>query len=374
MKALKSIQSLLKVAALALLFATPTLAQAFQIAELPTACLPDRAVKDQTQACHCPPARLCDDPEAMPFDLQLRCCDVPTGACKNNGCTSGWQQAYGTQSGMPLFYCKTKPDCSKIFAHIPTGYNISDAGTRTAIKKSAPAVVNIKSSITESSDVWVCQISGNCGVESPLYDVSAWNLIGSALGGYDKVCVYPTKCGTGVCGETVGLDNVVFARNCGMDCLPKNIKVLMADGTQKSIHEIKVGDKVKTQTATNEVLEISISKSGEKKMNSINDGKFIITDGHPVLTQKGWAALGMATSKDNANTKNWSGRELRIGDMLIGEKGAFKVEKITPVKAEDGESYNLKLSGDNTFIANGVMVQGFNSANIEYNKAKKVTK
>lgn len=57
--------------------------------------------------------------------------------------------------------------------------------------------------------------------------------------------------------------------------------------------------------------------------------------------------------------------------MLIGQNGAKKITSIDEETLMDTEVYSLKLNGDNSFIANGVVVQGFDSVAVNYAKEKK---
>jgi hypothetical protein len=155
------------------------------------------------------------------------------------------------------------------------------------------------------------------------------------------------------------------------DCLPKDTKVTLVDGTEKIVQDVKVGDKLQSQTGTNTVLEIQMSKTDKREFYRVNEGKFIVTEGHPFLTQRGWASAGLGAVLHNKGEVNWANRELKVGDMLIGRDNVIKVTSIEKTVIPDAETYNLKLDGDNSFLANGVVVQGYGSISIQYTSPKK---
>ncbi len=377
MSALRIISSLCKAAILSALLLTPIAAQAFQIAELPTACLPTRAVKDQKQACHCPPEKLCDNPGDLPEFLRSKCCDVPPqeAKCAKNGCSTGWifTSAVGTDgSGASLetWYCTKKPDCSKLYKHVPAA-NTPEAQLYNSGKEREAKQVTIG-----GQNVWVCDATNICeSGQLARVDVPSEGVLGSLLGGvgFSSICVSPLRCETPICQPLVAQDGV-YRCNPGESCLQKDSKVLLADGKNKMIQDIVVGDKIKSQISTNTVLEIQINKSQNRDLYNINNGLLVVTESHPLLTQRGWSTAGRLGIAKTSNVKNWASTSLKVGDMLIGKDGAVKVTSLVAETVAESETYNLKLSGDNTFIANGVVVQGFESVSIGYNNEKKASK
>jgi hypothetical protein len=152
----------------------------------------------------------------------------------------------------------------------------------------------------------------------------------------------------------------------GEHCIPKDTKVILVDNIEKAVQDIKIGDKLKGLVGANTVLEIEAGKSGNRTLYSINDGQFMITEGHPLLTQNGWTAVDWETVSKYHGRDDWSKEKLVIGDLLMGKGQPIRVISIKKTKARDATTYNFKLDNDNTFIANGVVVQGYDSVAISY--------
>lgn len=362
-------------------------AAAFTPTDMPIACLPQRMKVDQQEACHCPPEFKCDELTTPNF-VKTICCDEPpvsSGICTENGCPTGWHydivdsvQGSGPVIPMQLFYCDVEPDCSAIFDHIPREHN----GQPIEIYErdyTVPTRVPVKTTFdVYLSDVsvegWVCDASPILS-QAPTAGPMFWlySQIKEALGVYSfaDVCVIPAfpneSCLSpiGVSPDSIGICS--FAE----DCLPSDTKVTLEDGNMKRIQEVKVGDKLQAQTSINTVLEVLMNKSEKRQIYSINGGELTITEGHPLLTQHGWATAGHVQSARNADKKNWSGRELKAGDVIIGRNQTIRVRSVSPLEVKDMDTYNLRLSGDNTFLANGAIVQGFDSLEVNYSTEKK---
>jgi hypothetical protein len=149
-------------------------------------------------------------------------------------------------------------------------------------------------------------------------------------------------------------------------CLAKGTKVTFADGIEKTVEEVSVGDVLKTGNKVNTVREIQITKKGDRYLYSVNHGMLVITQAHPILTQRGWTTIAKESVAKNKGGENWASSELEIGDLLIGNNATIKVTSIEKTAIKDAETYNFKLDGDNSFLANGVVVQGYDSVAISY--------
>ncbi|MEO0236806.1 MAG: hypothetical protein ABIN35_01045 [candidate division WOR-3 bacterium] len=94
-------------------------------------------------------------------------------------------------------------------------------------------------------------------------------------------------------------------RNC-YQCLSKDEEVIMADGSQKKISEIKVGEWVITvnpNTMTqypSKVINQYVKPTDKKmvQMTTISGRQIICTYDHPILTQHGWKNAGSLTHND----------------------------------------------------------------------------
>lgn len=144
-----------------------------------------------------------------------------------------------------------------------------------------------------------------------------------------------------------------FTYSISLDCFLPDTLILMADGSEKRIAEVKVGDVILGEGGSmNEVLE---AKAFDKidAVYKINGGDYFVTGGHPFKTTAGWKAMrptAVAASHQALNVT-----ELSVGDELIKREGTETVFSIVymemPVTV-----YNLSVGGNDTFFANGYLV------------------
>ena len=80
--------------------------------------------------------------------------------------------------------------------------------------------------------------------------------------------------------HSLGRDNV--------ECFIPEAKVLMADGTQKQIKDVIVGDLVQGKHGVNVVKETPTFKIGNQPLHGFNDIEPFMTSMHPILTDHGW--------------------------------------------------------------------------------------
>jgi hypothetical protein len=149
-------------------------------------------------------------------------------------------------------------------------------------------------------------------------------------------------------------------------CFTANTKVLMFDGSYKNIQDIKIGEKLKSKGGYNTVIEYDrplLTFEKDQRLMSINEGDFFITDNHPVMTTKGWAAYYPESAKSEA----WDILHNNIVQLKIGDEIILANEKTLLVKNIKIQSksiipqklYNFVLDGDNTYYANEMLVLGF---------------
>lgn len=144
-----------------------------------------------------------------------------------------------------------------------------------------------------------------------------------------------------------------FTYSISLDCFMPDTKILMADGSEKRIAEVEVGDVVMGEGGS---LNTVTEAKGFDKIDSvykINDGDYFVTGGHPFKTTAGWKAMRpTAVAKSHAEL---GVTEMRVGDEIIKREGAETVFAITfmemPVTV-----YNLAVDGNDTFFANGYLV------------------
>ena len=140
----------------------------------------------------------------------------------------------------------------------------------------------------------------------------------------------------------------------GGGCFMPGTLMTLADGSQKKIEEIKVGEKLLGLFDTiNEVKVILNPKTNGRRLVNINNKGFFVTEDHPFMTTGGWKSCNKEMS--NKNYPDLEVNQLQIGDE-IRCKGN-EVEKVTSIEYKevdaDTDLHNFTLDGDHTYIANG---------------------
>jgi len=163
-------------------------------------------------------------------------------------------------------------------------------------------------------------------------------------------------------------------------CFPAGTLVLMGDGMQKPIEEIKPGDFVmsydfeKAANVPAEVLEVESPVRDHMCTLSFDDGSFLmLTDEHPVYTLQGWKSIVPEHTYMEAGIKNVI--LLNVSKILVGDyvyavapaihSGALQPEpenyfkRIVNIscRRQTIQTYNLKkIDKVSNFYADGVLV------------------
>ena len=130
-----------------------------------------------------------------------------------------------------------------------------------------------------------------------------------------------------------------------MFCLAPDTKILMADGTEKAVFTVKVGDVVKAFDAKHTKGDLITAKvktlmtTENQKTIALNDLK--ITALHKVVLESGRAVAA---------------KDIKIGDKVLQADG--KVITITKIEKDSTPItvYNLGLDGADGYIAGGLRV------------------
>ncbi|MDD3288989.1 MAG: Hint domain-containing protein [Alphaproteobacteria bacterium] len=135
------------------------------------------------------------------------------------------------------------------------------------------------------------------------------------------------------------------------DCLPGEAKILMADGSEKRVDEVKAGDMIKAfkgkaasaKLTTAKVKAVSVTdKRGVVSINGIK-----MTDGHLVLLSKG---------------RTTTAGSLKVGNKIVGANGKLiKITKLEP-ESEPVVVYNFEVEGMDGYVANGLRVMALKSS------------
>jgi len=162
-------------------------------------------------------------------------------------------------------------------------------------------------------------------------------------------------------------------------CFVAGTRVLMADGSEKPIEEIAIGDRVMgIDGRANRVTAIERPRLAGRPLYGFNSGRPFVTAEHPFRTLGGWKSIDpMATRSENARLRV---ARLAVGDMLVvaaasvgATAGADGVLATSPSVAPalqyvalralaaapaDPETvvYNLILDGDHGYFADRFLV------------------
>lgn len=143
----------------------------------------------------------------------------------------------------------------------------------------------------------------------------------------------------------------------GSTCFPKGTKVLLVDGKQKNIEEIKIGDKVMGYDGTKQISETVLQLESPVRDHLykliFSDGSTLkLTREHPVFTSDGWKSI--SPEETAAENPRLVVGILAAGDLVLNDKNNFI--KITSMEYIPGDiqTYNLKIvTGFNNFYADG---------------------
>lgn len=148
----------------------------------------------------------------------------------------------------------------------------------------------------------------------------------------------------------------------GVCCFDPGSKVLMADGTEKNIEDIKVGDMV--MSLNEDTGEFIIQKVAQTITNKYSTDLVYVhlSNGvrlgmrayHPLLTTEGWKSL----RPDQAETINEIGEveELKVGDTIIGyEENVTIVSVEQRPEVENYYTYTLNIEGYHNYIVEGIV-------------------
>ena len=125
-------------------------------------------------------------------------------------------------------------------------------------------------------------------------------------------------------------------------CFIDGVQVELADGSEKNVSDINVGDEVKTDKGSGVVKEVYPSKAGGQKLYGFNGKEPFATEMHPFMTQDGWKKISEVTDGDT---------------LYRNGKGEVTVESVTSIEIpEDTPVYNFHVDGHETYFADGYLV------------------
>lgn len=147
-------------------------------------------------------------------------------------------------------------------------------------------------------------------------------------------------------------------------CVAGDSLISMADGTQKQIKDINVGDKVWSYNATTQKLEETtvegLFKVDRKEIVQITfaDGTSLkITPDHPIFSERGWVAYSTESGRIAYPDVELQDQGTQIGDLIMSLSLLFDKEIISMQYIEgEFETYTLKVQNNSNFFAQSILV------------------
>jgi hypothetical protein len=157
-------------------------------------------------------------------------------------------------------------------------------------------------------------------------------------------------------------------------CFIAGTMILMADGTQKKIEDVKIGDVLMGEKGShNTVLDFDRPNLGSRQLYSINGSEPFVTADHPLRAVDGWRCIHPPGTEGRPRKTlqhhiDYYGvdhgvetTQLVIGDVLIkiaADGISSMIEKIDSVVGHnmpDQVVYNFMLDGNHTYYADGYL-------------------
>jgi hypothetical protein len=140
----------------------------------------------------------------------------------------------------------------------------------------------------------------------------------------------------------------------GGSCFIAGTKVSMADGTDKNIEDVVVGDMVKGQSGDNKVIALDPTLLADRKLYSFNDNEhYFFTSEHPFMTEEGWKSIKPEKTKERDGVELYDQLkgELKVGDKLVTENGLVE---ITDIKSKEMNNPEMPLY--NHHVSNAIHI------------------
>ncbi|MFQ2196752.1 hypothetical protein ACK33S_02235 [Aeromonas hydrophila] len=160
--------------------------------------------------------------------------------------------------------------------------------------------------------------------------------------------------------------NKAYAKSCFV----AGTRILMADGEERPIETLQVGERVRDQYGhSNRILAIERVLLGERRLYGLNRLAPFFTAEHPLLTTRGWAAIAPAMTRSENPTLavlplftgmhllGWSEHGSAGNLALAPHPAPLLVESLCWLDAPPTTAlFNLILDGSHSYVANGLIV------------------
>ncbi|HAT2711896.1 TPA: hypothetical protein I8303_000579 [Aeromonas hydrophila] len=160
--------------------------------------------------------------------------------------------------------------------------------------------------------------------------------------------------------------NQAYAKSCFV----AGTRILMADGEERPIETLRVGERVRDQYGhSNRILAIERVLLGARRLYGLNRLAPFFTAEHPLLTTRGWAAIAPAMTRTENPTLavlplftgmyllGWSEHGSASNLALAPHPVELLVESLCWLDAPPTTAlFNLILDGSHSYVANGLIV------------------
>jgi hypothetical protein len=183
----------------------------------------------------------------------------------------------------------------------------------------------------------------------------------------DNLVVH-NKGGAGGCGGSGGGGGGGGGCCC---CFVAGTLITMADGSYKCIEDVALGDVVLGKDGThNTVLEFLRPTLGETgaTLMAFNSGVPFMASDHPVwIRNEGWKSYNPAMTYDKYGIVV---SQYKVGDVIETEdQTGFAINSIEEYNNQDLTQiiYNIKVTGNNTYVANKLVVHNKSDVRLKHN-------
>jgi hypothetical protein len=144
-------------------------------------------------------------------------------------------------------------------------------------------------------------------------------------------------------------------------CFVQGTAITMADGSTKSIEHVEIGDQLLGKDGVvNTVVEYVRPILGNRSLIAFNGKGAFMTSDHPVLMADGtWKSIDpVATNSEYPELADLDITQLVVGDVIATpDSTGFEILSIeTHPASEDLQLYNFSLDGNNTYVADNLVV------------------
>lgn len=138
-------------------------------------------------------------------------------------------------------------------------------------------------------------------------------------------------------------------------CFVYGTKIDMADGSQKNIEDIEVGDEVKAVDGLIDVVshvhDIPVYKQSLWRYND----RITSTDSHVFMTTAGWKSVNPAKSAVAYKDYDIEIGQLEVGDQFIAAEGVEEITSLVHEGDHDVKVYNFTTQSSHTYLVDGVL-------------------